>query len=805
MIRTNLKTVTWNVALLAVILCVAEAEAVTYHVSPFGSNTPPYNTYAKAATDPRAAIDSASGYGDTVLIHAGDYTLNSEVQLPAGLDVIGIDRDSVRLVWNTNDRSATMLQGHGDHSVSGITFVNVHGSADLDANALAVALTNGGLILWNCRFDWMRLRLFTSGRCEVFGTEFLAHAGYGILVSESGELYVHGNFFWGGSNFSEGGYGIDVNGGGEIVIENNFLDWSGTGKHGLPLWIDNPGYGHVTIRNNIVLGGQAAIWWFYGNGAVENNLLSGPDNSSPYQGMDVFDLVPEDTLRLRNNIFLDITWSPLFSISCPSCFTGPILYTHNAFWPPRDSFFVIPPIAQGRVLLSASDNFNAFPMFTPDTTFRLQYGSPLIDAGDPSILDVDGSRSDIGPKGGPWGSTYVYPDLAPIPPETVIVAGESTALTVSWSHGFGTDLAGYHLIRGVVPGFWSPGAVPLADLSPADTSRQDTLPPSVDSAFYVVTTFDVGGQSSGPSQEIRYLISEHPANRAPVIVDIPPQTVDAGDTLILTISASDPDGDAITLTALNLPALNDTFIDYHNGSGLFAFTPDESQVGDHTIQFVASDGRLADTTDLVIHVHDRPVNHPPMIAAIPEQNVDVGDTLNVPISASDPDGDAIMLTALNLPALNAAFIDHSNGSGLFAFTPDTSQIGDHTIQIVASDGRLTDTAEFVVDVHDTTSTPLPGAPRILRVYPNPMNGTGVIDVAIPDIGGGTIQAEVVLLDLLGRRVTVLYSGALAGGVHSLPCDPSVGATGRVASGIYFVQLHIGSKSAGPPVKVALIK
>ncbi len=35
--------------------------------------------------------------------------------------------------------------------------------------------------------------------------------------------------------------------------------------------------------------------------------------------------------------------------------------------------------------------------------FHLQMFSPLIDAGDPNILDLDGSRSDIGLFGGPYG------------------------------------------------------------------------------------------------------------------------------------------------------------------------------------------------------------------------------------------------------------------------------------------------------------------------------------------------------------------------------------------------------------------
>ncbi len=50
----------------------------------------------------------------------------------------------------------------------------------------------------------------------------------------------------------------------------------------------------------------------------------------------------------------------------------------------------------------AAGNVAVDPQFVDDAR-RLDPGSPLIDAGDPAILDADGSRSDIGAWGGPEG------------------------------------------------------------------------------------------------------------------------------------------------------------------------------------------------------------------------------------------------------------------------------------------------------------------------------------------------------------------------------------------------------------------
>jgi hypothetical protein len=46
-------------------------------------------------------------------------------------------------------------------------------------------------------------------------------------------------------------------------------------------------------------------------------------------------------------------------------------------------------------------NLSKDPLFAGLSDFHLKPGSPAIDAGDPSIKDPDGSRSDMGLFGGP--------------------------------------------------------------------------------------------------------------------------------------------------------------------------------------------------------------------------------------------------------------------------------------------------------------------------------------------------------------------------------------------------------------------
>ncbi len=52
-------------------------------------------------------------------------------------------------------------------------------------------------------------------------------------------------------------------------------------------------------------------------------------------------------------------------------------------------------------LLGTAGNLDVAPGFVADDDFHLAEGSPAIDAGDPAILDTDGTRSDLGVFGGP--------------------------------------------------------------------------------------------------------------------------------------------------------------------------------------------------------------------------------------------------------------------------------------------------------------------------------------------------------------------------------------------------------------------
>jgi hypothetical protein len=188
----------------------------------------------------------------------------------------------------------------------------------------------------------------------------------------------------------------------------------------------------------------------------------------------------------------------------------------------------------------------------------------------------------------------------------------------------------------------------------------------------------------------------------PVLDPLPPQTMDEGTHLDLRVTASDPDGDIITLIAEQLP-LNSAFVDSTGGVGGFTFDPDYTQSGFYQVRFIAQSTTLADTQLVDITVGN--VDLPPVLDPIPPQNVSEGGHLDVRVAASDADGDVITLTAEQLPA-NSAFVDSTGGIGGLTFDPDYTQQGFYQVRFIAQSNTLADTQLVDITVNNVDLPPV---------------------------------------------------------------------------------------------------
>ncbi len=95
------------------------------------------------------------------------------------------------------------------------------------------------------------------------------------------------------------------------------------------------------------------------------------------------------------------------------------------------------------------------------------------------------------------------------------------------------------------------------------------------------------------------------ANDPPNFVDLDEQIGTEDELLEFTVSATDPEGETLTLSVSNLPEGAD-FIDNGDGTGIFSWTPAIGQAGDYAPVFRASDGHT--TVVMIVPVEIRSIN-----------------------------------------------------------------------------------------------------------------------------------------------------------------------------------------------------
>jgi uncharacterized repeat protein (TIGR02543 family) len=202
------------------------------------------------------------------------------------------------------------------------------------------------------------------------------------------------------------------------------------------------------------------------------------------------------------------------------------------------------------------------------------------------------------------------------------------------------------------------------------------------------------------SETITITVNE--VNTAPVLDAIGDQTVDEGDTVTFTATATDVDEPADTLSYSLSGEPSGATIDPTTGT--FAWTTDESDgPGEYPLTVTVSDGVLTDSEAITITVTE--VNAAPVLDAIGDQTVDEGDTVTFTATATDADEPANTLSYSLNGAPSGAMID--NSSGTFSWTTDESDgPGAYPMTVIVSDGDLTDSEMLTLTVAEVNTAPV---------------------------------------------------------------------------------------------------
>jgi hypothetical protein len=172
-------------------------------------------------------------------------------------------------------------------------------------------------------------------------------------------------------------------------------------------------------------------------------------------------------------------------------------------------------------------------------------------------------------------------------------------------------------------------------------------------------------------------------NEPPVLDPIGNKTVNEGEQLQFSVTATDPDpGDSLTLAAANLPA----GASFDPAIGTFSWTPGYDQAGNYeNIEFsVMDNGDPLEMDVELITITVGNVNRPPEFAPVGPQEVSEGELLEFTVAATDPDNDAIVYSTGDLPE-GAVFDPNTR---IFSWQPDHTMEGVYTVVFYATDDGI---------------------------------------------------------------------------------------------------------------------
>lgn len=372
-------------------------------------------------------------------------------------------------------------------------------------------------------------------------------------------------------------------------------------------------------------------------------------------------------------------------------------------------------------------------------------GAQSVTEGDPLSFDVSATDAD--------GQTVVL-SASNVPTGASFTDHHNNTGTFSWTPGF--DQAGFYQV------FF------LAD---------DTF----------------GGTSSGSVQ-----VEVVNANNPPVLDFIADRSVEQGTTQFVSLSGSDPDGDALSYTASGLPAYA-TLTDFGDGTGALTLAPTlATPIGSTVVTISLSDGIAQTSQNVTLTVTGSLTASPPSLASIGNQTVAEGQVAHVSVSATDPDGDALTWSVA-LPGF-ATLTPVSNAPGAATasldMAPGFCQSGAYPATVSVNDGSAQATESFTITVTDVDRAPAWAAASYAASLD--AGGAATVNVAAHDPDeacGGAAPALTMAGSDGGAALTASLADAGDGtGVLSL-------AAAAGGAGVYHVTLHASDGSMGADVVV----
>lgn len=476
-----------------------EATATIRYVSKTGTSQPPYTSWTTASDSIQKCINICQN-GDTVYVANGVY--KEQVVMIRGLSLIGSGMDSCVIDTRGFIQSTATAVIINDSSLFTGFCINVY--QDSDSGYGIKSKSNHSLIAFNkiingiegivvesnstvykniCSGNRIGIDVFNSNSVIRKNIIYMNYpGGYGIWISAFNNNYaptIDSNYI---ETHSEG---IRKSFGSRPIIANNTIIMKNA-RSGIFLSISDS----ARVYNNLLIFSNAGIG-IENNGTphlqLYNNFLTGKFYDHP--NMWAIETGPNN--KVKQNVIVDAKRG-IYAGS-----TQNLVVQYNNLWNVDTKY---------SGFTADSTNLSVDPMIVNDDTtegeldFHLQKYSPFIDSGDPTMIDKDSSRIDIGLYGGIYGEVYNYTDKAPKRPRNLTAYVDTSKIVLRWNRNTEADTAFYKVYRDTVDNFTIDSTKLI--FSPKDTFLVQSMPIKVSRYVYKITCVDYEGNESKPSEEV---------------------------------------------------------------------------------------------------------------------------------------------------------------------------------------------------------------------------------------------------------------------------------------------------------------
>jgi len=254
------------------------------------------------------------------------------------------------------------------------------------------------------------------------------------------------------------------------------------------------------------------------------------------------------------------------------------------------------------------------------------------------------------------------------------------------------------------------------------------------------------------SNEAIVQITINPVNDQPILVNIENQSVEEGQTFNYTLIANDIDSDELSFSASSDANVNIELV----GDELTITSLDENFNGEVLISIEVNDGEYTDSE--IFTLEFTPVNDPPNISAIENQEINEDGLFLYSIQAADLDGDLLEFTA----EADSSLAEVSISSNLLSVIPIANFNGDIYLTVQVSDGEFIQSTDFTLTVKAVNDAPIVSQPlEDIELLEDSGVATMVLSNVFSDVDGDNLVYEaainldgIIYIDLNGSNLYI---------------------------------------------------